>query len=340
MKFSWKQKKILITGHTGFVGSWLTFLLNKKQIENYGISLKKNKSKLFSFLSTNRNDFYFDINDFDKLDRIIKKTKPKIIIHLAAKSLVIDSYKNPVDTYKTNIIGTLNILRVMKKYSFIKSLILFTTDKVYENKDLKINFQENNCLNGDDPYSGSKAASEIVINSFVKSYLQSKSIVVLRAGNIIGGGDYTKSRLIPDIIESYVKNSFLKLRNPNSIRPWQHILDIINIILKTVEKTYYKKSYFKKFNVGPEKSNIKVKKIIKEFQKKFKFKKFILKKSLYEKKYLKLNSKKILRELKLKNKLSNKETIERTVKWYADFHILKKNPKYLCEEDINYYNKL
>ena len=340
MKFSWKRKKILITGHTGFVGSWLTFLLNKKKIENYGISLKQNKSKLFTLLSTKNNDFYFDINDFNKLDKIIKKTKPNIIIHLAAKSLVLDSYKNPIDTYKTNIIGTLNILRVVKKYSFIKSLILFTTDKVYENDDLGINFHENCSLNGDDPYSGSKAASEIVINSFVKSYLRKKNIVILRAGNIIGGGDYTKSRLIPDIIQSYINNSFLKVRNPNSIRPWQHILDIINIILKTVEKTYYNKNYFEKFNLGPKKSNIKVKKIIQAFHKNFKLKKLVVKNNKYEKKNLRLDSTKIFKKLRLKNKLSNKKTIERTIKWYTDFHILKKNPNYLCEEDINYYNKL
>lgn len=340
MIFSWEKKKILITGHSGFVGSWLTFVLNKKNIENYGVSLKSEKSKLFRILPSNKNNFYFDINDFNKLDKLVNKIKPNIIIHLAAKSLVLKSYANPIETYKTNIMGTLNVLRVLKKYKFLKTGIFFTTDKVYQNVENKKKFKEDDSLSGDDPYSGSKAASEIVINSFVKSFLKNKNLVVLRAGNIIGGGDYTKSRLIPDIINNYLNKSKMKVRNLNSIRPWQHVIDITNIILRIIEKIYNKNKFFDSFNLGPSKSNVKVKKIIYEFEKKFNFKKAILKNNIYEKKVLKLNSNKIYKKFKLKNKLSTHDSIKRTIQWYKELHQNKKNAQTLCEGDLDYFNKI
>ena len=339
MKFSWNKKKVLITGHSGFIGQWFTLLLNKKKIKNYGVSLKSNKSRLFKLLHSGKNSYFFDINNFEKLDKLIFKIKPDIIIHLAAEALVLKSYKNPLEAYKTNIFGTLNLLRVIKKYNFIKTGVFFTTDKVYENKDNGKNFKENDKLSGDDPYSGSKAASEIVINSFTKSFPKREKNYYLRAGNIIGGGDYTKTRLIPDIIRSHLNKSIMRVRSPNSIRPWQHVVDIAYITLKIIEKTFKKKNYFEKFNIGPQKSNFKVKKIITEFEKELKFKKIILKKDKLEKKILKLNSNKILKKFGLKNKISTKN-IHMTIKWYKNKHQYKKSALELCEDDFASYNKL
>ena len=341
MKFSWKKKKILITGHSGFVGSWLTFFLNKKKIKNYGVSIKRENSQLFKLLPSNKNSFFLDINNYSKLDKLIYKIKPHIIIHLAAKSLVLNSYKSPIETYQTNIMGTLNVLRVIKKYKFLKTGVFFTTDKVYRNDNSNKKFTEKDNLSGDDPYSGSKAASEIVINSFTKSFLKNKNLAVLRAGNIIGGGDYNKTRLIPDIVSGYLNKSKVKIRNPNSVRPWQHVVDVINIIVKVIEKIHSKDKFFDIFNIGPNVSNIKVSKIISEFEKEFNIKKLIIKqKNFREKTILNLNSKKIYNKFKLKNKLSTMQSITKTITWYKKIHDLQKKAADLCEEDINYYNKL
>jgi CDP-glucose 4,6-dehydratase len=332
----WRNKKILITGHSGFVGSWLFHYLNKKKIKVFGISLKTPKKSLHYLLehNKNKNSYICDINNFSILEKIIIKIKPNIIIHLAAQSLVLESINRPIETYETNIFGTLNILRIIKKYSFVKSTIFFTSDKVYENNSHKNKFDEDFKLNGDDPYSGSKAASEIVINSYKKTFLSNKNLVVLRAGNIIGGGDYSKYRIIPDIIRSYLNKQNLILRNQKATRPWQHIIDVISSITKVIEKTYYKKNYQEIFNIGNNTKNINIAKIIKIARKYFSFKINLKKKQTIDKKILKLNCSKIYKKLKIKNLYNEMTSIENAFKWYKNFHIKKIKAEILCDNEI------
>ncbi len=332
--------KILITGHSGFVGSWLYYTLKKKQINVYGISLKpEKKSNLFYKLKIykDKNSKILNILNYKSLNNHVKKIKPEILIHLAAESLVIKSMLNPNLAYNTNINGTLNILNLIKDYKFIKTGIFFTTDKVYENKNNNKKFIENDPLGGDDPYSGSKSASEIVIKSFTKSFLQRKKILVLRCGNIIGGGDNGNNRIIPDIIKSIETKKTLKIRNPNSTRPWQHILDVIFIVYSLINKIKNKNYIFKIFNISSNSKTINVKKIVLEFNKQFKFNyKFSIKEN-FEKKKLELNSRKILKEYKLKNKFSPIQSIHQVIKFYIELLKNKKEFQKIVDKQIKDY---
>ena len=338
----WNSKKVLITGHTGFVGCWLNFLLLKNKADTYGLSLKdkKKEKNFFNLLNFNKKkSFFFDVSNFNKLDKLVRKIKPDIIIHLAAQPLVLYSYLNPLETYKTNITGTINILRILKKYKFLKTGLFFTTDKVYENKLKKKAFKEIDKLNGDDPYSGSKAASEIIINSYTKSFLKNKNILVLRAGNIIGGGDYNESRLIPDIVLSSIKKKILYIRNKNSIRPWQHILDVIFTIKHLIKKTYSKKKNYEIFNLGPNNSSLSVNQILKKFEKRFSIKKKFLRSTSKEKKSLLLNTIKIQKRYNLKNIMTKDEVIDRTISWYEKYHKQKIDMRKLLENDFKFFVK-
>jgi CDP-glucose 4,6-dehydratase len=338
MKLS--KQRILITGHTGFIGSWLYYFLKKKNLIVFGIGLKpKKKSDLFYKLKLNndKNSKLLNILNYKKLQKHIKETKPNIIFHLAAESLVLDSIKKPNIFYRTNIIGTLNILNLIRKHSFIKTAIFFTTDKVYRNNNSKKKFSENDPLGGDDPYSGSKSASEMVINSYTKSFLKNKKILIFRCGNIIGGGDTSENRIIPDIIKSINKKKILILRNAESTRPWQHILDVIFLLFKIIKKINNKKKLFETFNMSPNSKSEKVKKIFFNFREKFDFKFKILKRKNFETKNLELNSNKIFREYKLKNYFSSKQSINEVVKFYDEILLKKKKIQdTISEQIINY----
>ena len=340
MKFN--KQKILITGHTGFVGSWLYYFFKKKKFDVYGIGLKpKYKSDLFYKLNINKdkNSSIINILNFKKLENHIKKIKPNIIFHLAAESLVLNSLKNPNLSYKTNINGTLNILNLINRYNFIKTGIFFTTDKVYKNENTKKKFIEDDPLGGDDPYSGSKSASEMVINSYTKSFLQNKKIIVIRCGNIIGGGDNGENRIIPDIIKSIKFKKTLIVRNVGSTRPWQHILDVIFSLYLIIKKIDKQKKLFQIFNMSPSSQSESVKTIILEFRKKFNFKYKILNKKNFEKKFLELNSNKIYKKYKLKNYFSSKESIKEVVRFYSEFFLEKKNIKNVVTKQITTYER-
>lgn len=337
-----KKNKILITGHSGFIGSWLYYYLKKKNFDVYGISLKPNsKSNLFYNLKINseKNSTILNILNYKLLDKYIKKIKPNIIIHLAAESLVLKSMNSPNLTYNTNINGTLNILNIIKNYNFISTGIFFTTDKVYENNDKKKEFIETDPLGGDDPYSGSKSASEMVINSFTKSYLEKKKIIILRCGNIIGGGDNGKNRIIPDIIKSITKKKTLKIRNPKSTRPWQNILDVVYILYFLVKQTQNKKSFFQIFNISSNNKPITVEKIVMEFKKKFNFKFKLIKKKNFEKKFLNLNSDKISKYYKLKNYFNSKTAVFEVIEFYQELLIYNKNFKEIIDNQIKNYER-
>ena len=330
-------------GHTGFTGSWLTIYLKYLGASVFGYSLKSEKKHIvFNILKLKKvvnYNCFADINDALALSNFIKRTKPQIVINLAAQSLVRKSYFEPIETYKTNFMGAINILNVCKNIKSIKAILMVTTDKVYSNKENNKNYKESDELGGYDPYSSSKAASEIAINSFQKSFFNKKNsayIATARAGNIIGGGDWSEDRLIPDLIKSYYNKKILNIRSPNSIRPWQHVLEAIYGYLILSQKLFEKKNYsIGAWNFGPNNRNfLKVKDFLKKinsistFNIKWKIKKSLL----HESQILKLNNTKAKKLLNWKPVLSLNEMINFTFKWYVN---MKKNRSKLYDISIS-----
>lgn len=256
----WQGKKVLITGCTGFKGSWLTIWLNMLGAEIYGYSLSAptNPSMwedmdLESLLEAM---YYGDIRDYEKLKKFIIEAQPEIIIHMAAQPLVRYSYTYPRETYEVNVMGTVNLLDVARETGLAKAIVNVTTDKCYENKEWIWAYRENEPMGGYDPYSNSKGCSELVTSAYINSYfsgLNSKTIVASgRAGNVIGGGDWAEDRLIPDIIRSFSRNKEVFIRNPSAIRPWQHVLEPLSGYLTLAEGLYVEgQKYSGGWNFGP-----------------------------------------------------------------------------------------
>ena len=274
----WKNKRILITGHTGFKGGWLSVFLNLLGSKVSGFALDpEGKNNFFNKVGVKKilkHDIRHNILDLNYLKKSIKKIKPEIIFHLAAQSSVIESFKSPINTISTNILGTSNILDAIKFDKNIKCLIIITTDKVYQNyKTIKL-FDEDSKLGGDDVYSGSKACCELVVNSYRKSFFQNSndcSIATVRAGNCFGGGDWTKDRIVKDALDSFSKNRKLTLRKPDATRPWQHVIEPLYGYILLAEKLYSKngKKYARAWNFGPSTAqNMKVINLVKIIKKK------------------------------------------------------------------------
>ena len=261
----WKGKKVFVTGHTGFKGSWLCIFLKSLGAEITGYSLKpKLKENLYdraNIRSILKKSIISDITNYKKLYHSIKKSRANIVFHLAAQPLVRYSYMEPKETFDVNVIGTLNVLESIRNIKSIKSGIIITTDKVYDTSRNKI-FQETDNLEGIDPYSSSKVCAEHVFSSYIKSFFKSSNsqrLATVRAGNVIGGGDYSEDRLIPDIYRFKKKNKKIILRNPTSVRPWQHVLEPLSGYLLLAEKLYNKKLQNTKqnWNFGPNISSCK-----------------------------------------------------------------------------------
>ncbi len=327
----WKNKKVLVTGHTGFKGSWLSIWLNLLGAEVIGLSLnpptKKNlydKAKIKTKVLSLRGD----IRNYKVVSHIIKKHKPDIIFHLAAQALVLDSYKLPLETYQTNVLGSLNILEATRQNINKKcSIIMVTTDKCYKNDEKGQSFNETAELGGKDMYSSSKASAEIMIQSYRESFLPSKKykkhkigIASVRGGNVIGGGDWSKDRLIPDIINSLSMNKRLNIRNPKAVRPWQHVFDLLNGYIILSEKLYKDgRSYSEAWNFGPKSRECKnVEWVAKELLKIWKSEKTIFtnKVNLSEANLLFLNSSKSRKRLKWKPKYNLKNALTMIVEWH------------------------
>jgi CDP-glucose 4,6-dehydratase len=273
----WLNKKVFVTGHTGFKGVWLCLWLNKLGAKVKGYSLPPEKNSPF-YDDSNLGDLieseYGDIRDYVKLENSIKVFEPQIIFHLAAQALVIDSYLDPVNTFSTNILGTVNLLQISKELNSLKSIVVVTTDKCYENDESKISFNELDKLGGSDPYSSSKSCCELVVNSYRDSYLKKNNILIAtaRAGNVIGGGDYSSNRLIPDLLKALVLEKEVVIRNPKSVRPWQHVLNPLEGYLILAENLFNGKSQFQgSWNFGPNIEDCKdVKWIVDNFNSKLK----------------------------------------------------------------------
>jgi CDP-glucose 4,6-dehydratase len=326
----WKNKKVLIIGHTGFVGGWLAQILLLKGANISGIALKPtNKYYLFNLLDLKKkiSNYFCDINNFSKLNKIISKINPEIIFHFASQSLVSTGYEKSIQTFDTNVRGTINILESCRLQKKIKSLLVMTSDKCYQNNEKKYFFTEEYPLGGDDPYSASKACQEIIVNSYKKSFFNKKiGISTVRAGNIIGGADWAENRLIVDIVKSYHKNKTLFLRNPNAIRPWQHVFDVLNGCMLLAKKMYISPNNFSSaWNFGPSKNKINefatVEKILNKinnyFPKKIKIQ--IIKSQYREKKNLFLNSNKSKKFLGWQKVLDLNSSLKLTLDWYLYF---------------------
>lgn len=325
----YKNKKILVTGHTGFKGIWLTNILIYFGAKVYGISKNDKNIKNFKKLcKTNKiKSYFFDILNKKKLNKIVKSIEPEIIFHLAAQSIVRTSYQHPENTFETNFNGTLNILSVATKLKKLKSIIIVTSDKCYHNQNKKNYFVETDSLGGDDPYSASKGASEILFNSYLKSFFYKKKIgaATARAGNVIGGGDWSKDRIIPDCARCIAQGKKIAIRNPNSTRPWQHVLDVVNGYLILAQMLFKnKKKYSGNWNFGPNnKKNLNVRNLVKLFlqymEKKNNFYLLRKNKKITENKFLNLNSSKAKKLLKWNNKYNVSMSLKLSAEWYINF---------------------
>jgi CDP-glucose 4,6-dehydratase len=264
----WQSKKVLVTGHTGFKGSWLSLWLQRKGADVTGLSLEPPTNPgLFvkASVAEQMNSIIGDIRDLALVKKVFLKTQPEIVIHMAAQPLVRYSYLEPVETYATNVMGTLHVLEGIRSISSVRSAVMITTDKCYENKEWLWGYRENELMGGYDPYSSSKGCAELLIASYRNSYFPNShypqhrtAIASARAGNVIGGGDWADDRLIPDMIKAFSSHKKANIRNPNAIRPWQHVLEPLSGYLQLAEKLYTEGCTFAEaWNFGPKPEDAK-----------------------------------------------------------------------------------
>lgn len=340
-----KGKKVFITGHTGFKGSWLTKILIDSGAIVKGYALEPEENSLFKNISLEQkiNSVYGDIRNFEFLEKEFNEFSPEIVFHLAAQPIVRESYKNPHYTYETNVMGTVNILECVRNSNTVKSFVNVTTDKVYENlEDIeKIHpndekgFKEEDKLNGRDPYSNSKSCSELITSSYKYSFLEDREIGIstVRAGNVIGGGDSAKDRIIPDCIRSAKQKENIIIRNPNAVRPYQHVLDALFAYLLIAQKQYENKEYAGNYNIGPEEKDIiKNKDLVEIFCEKWGENAVWIDKSdngPYESKFLKLDCTKLKKVFNWKPVWN----IEKAVEKIVEFEKYDKNDLELCMEN-------
>ena len=323
----------MITGHTGFKGSWLTAWLLSLGAEITGISLPEdNENSLFNLIIQGQSiqDLRVDIRNHQKLKEKILNIKPDFIFHLAAQALVNESYAKPVETWSTNCIGTINLLDSARELTKCV-VIIITSDKCYENNEWVWGYRENDKLGGADPYSASKAAAELAFKSYFKSYFSNKSesgirIASVRAGNVIGGGDWSPNRIIPDCVKAWSKNEVVKLRNPDSTRPWQHVLEPLSGYLNLASNLFHgSKLNGESFNFGPSANdNFSVKDLVTEMSNYWDSVKWTQitnrNNDIHESTLLKLSCDKAFNYLNWRSVLSFKQTVKMTSEWYRNFY--------------------
>ncbi len=253
----YKNKKVFITGHTGFKGSWLCKILSNAGADVTGYSLEPpTNPSLFEIAEIEKsiNSIIGDIRNYEALKKAFDKAKPEMVFHLAAQPIVRESYKNPAYTYETNVMGTVNILECLRNSDCVKSFLNVTTDKVYKNNEWSWGYRENEELDGYDPYSNSKSCSELITHTYKRSFFENSGITIstARAGNVIGGGDFAADRIIPDCVRAASENHDIIVRNPYSTRPYQHVLEPLFAYLMIAEKQYENSNFAGSYNVGPD----------------------------------------------------------------------------------------
>jgi CDP-glucose 4,6-dehydratase len=315
----------LITGHTGFKGAWLSLILKQRGHLVSGVSLAPEVGSLFERANIGKyleNDIYCDIRDLSKLRTCFIDINPDVVIHFAAQSLVRESYRNPIVTFETNVTGTLNVLQASQQVSKLKAQLIVTTDKVYKNVSKSSGYVETEALGGQDPYSASKAMADIATQSWLSSF-ENVPTAIARSGNVLGGGDVCADRLIPDLIYSYSSGITPKLRAPNSVRPWQHVLDCLNGYLILVDALIDNK-VDGAWNFGPDENQSKtvadVSNIVAKVWGVEKSWENDLGNHPHEASKLILNSNKARIELRWFDKLSFEETVEWTTNWYKNVY--------------------
>ena len=347
----YKNKNVVVTGHTGFKGSWLSLWLKMLGANVTGIALEpKTIPSNYDVLNLSQgiNDKKVNLLDYQNLEISISNAKPDFIFHLAAQAIVKDSYINPIETWQTNLIGTINILEILKNLKKKCSTILITSDKCYKNKEWIWGYRESDELGGLDPYSASKAATELAIKSYNESFFSKDdnliSVCSARAGNVIGGGDWSNSRLLPDCIKSWSKSDTVTLRNPNSTRPWQHVLEPLSGYLSLAYQLDQKPQlHGESFNFAPTDTKSQtVLDVVKEMSKYWKKVnwKIIDEKSDYESSLLKLNCDKAQQILEWKSVMSFEKTIQSTSEWYEKFYENKTNMESFTRDQILEYTDL
>lgn len=329
MNTFYKGKKILITGHTGFKGSWLSEILVRWGANVSGFSLSPpTEPNLFNLLEleSKMDSFIGDIRDLKALNEVFNEIKPEIVIHMAAQPLVRESYENPVYTYETNVLGTVNICECIRNSKSVKSFLNVTTDKVYENKEKQEGYKEDEKLDGFDPYSNSKSCSEIITHSYNNSFFKELNIATstARAGNVIGGGDFAKDRIIPDCVKSALSHEDIIIRNPYSTRPYQHVLEPLNVYLTIVKEQYEDMNYSGYYNVGPNDEDcISTGDLATLFCQKWdnslKWINKSEKNAPHEANFLKLDSTKIKETFGWEPKWGITEAVEKTVEWTKSY---------------------
>lgn len=311
----------LITGHTGFKGTWLTLLLRERGHRVSGISLNPVEDALFTRVNAVKyleNDIRCDIRESSNLEYHFKDVNPDVVIHLAAQALVRESYENPIHTFETNVNGTINVLKASQQISDLKAQLIVTTDKVYKNLGKKSGYVETDALGGRDPYSASKAMADIAAQSWLLSF-DNPPTAIARAGNVIGGGDVCADRLIPDLVHSYSSGLIPRLRSPRSVRPWQHVLDCLNGYLMLVDSIIWNNTVGA-WNFGPDENQIKSVADVADMAGAL----WGLEKNWendlghhpHEASLLVLNSKKAREELGWSDRLNFEESIRWTIDWY------------------------
>ena len=341
----WQNKRVLLTGHTGFKGSWLSIWLKKIGCSVTGISLAPNSfPNLFGLaqISSGMESHICDIRDASKITQIVNDSKPEIVFHFAAQPLVRASYLDPLSTYSTNVMGTANILNAFRNINTLKVAVMVTTDKVYRNKESFLPYKEHDELGGFDPYSASKAASEFVISSYREAFLKKQGLAVAsaRAGNVIGGGDWSQDRLIPDAVRSWLSANALEIRHPEAVRPWQHVLDPLYGYMTLAQKLWLQPDLAGSYNFGPNAIEAtSVRKVIEHARLAFGSGAIFFNdcnNGPHEAGLLSLETSKAQETLGYNSKWSLIESIKRTMDWYkAQYQ--GANARILCEADIDAY---
>ncbi|HOL59960.1 MAG TPA: CDP-glucose 4,6-dehydratase [Syntrophales bacterium] len=344
----WTGRRVLITGHTGFKGSWLTLWLNKLGAKITGIALPPpTVPNLFDevHIYDEIKSHICDIRHMKELFPSVSQAEPEVVFHLAAQSLVRASYRDPLTTFETNIMGIANLLESLRKIKSVRVAIVVTTDKVYRNNEWPYPYRENDPLGGFDPYSASKAASEIVIESYRLSFLASQGVALAsaRAGNVIGGGDWAEDRLIPDAIRAWQSNQPLKVRNPEAIRPWQHVLEPLAGYILLAQKLWDKPELAGPYNFGPATEEAaKVREVVEIARRSYEKAEVTYGEeadtSAHEAGWLALETAKSRIVLGLRQRWRLPEAIERTMHWYKAYYD-GKDARSLCLSDIESYEE-
>ncbi|MCB0422840.1 MAG: CDP-glucose 4,6-dehydratase [Bdellovibrionales bacterium] len=345
----WKGKRVFLTGHTGFKGAWLAFWLHSMGAKVTGVALAPStEPNLFSILGLeSKIDSYFlDIRNYEELSALLQKSEPEIVLHLAAQALVRDSYQDPLGTYSTNIMGTAHVLEALRQTPSVRSGLIVTTDKCYENKEWVYGYRETDPMGGYDPYSSSKGCAELVTASYRSSYFNPEDhsshkvgIASARAGNVIGGGDWSKDRLVPDIVSAITKKVPLHIRSPHSTRPWQHVLTPLSGYLILSEQLYNNGDQFSEaYNFGPDDdATVTVGDMTQRFGEVWgDMSNIVIEKAPqpHEAGLLKLDSSKAKAKLKWSPRWGFQETIEKTVEWYRTYYENSSDIVHLTERQL------